>query len=315
MNNIVIAPYDQAWPEQFQKEAALIQQALGDNCIAIHHIGSTSIPDLAAKPIIDIMPVVRDIEHVDQANSKMKELGYEVFGEYGIFFRRFFTKHIDGQKFSHVHIYEEGNDEIERHLLYRDFMRSHPQQRDEYEQLKKALAIKCKDDMTCYLNGKYEFIEDIINQAGFKGYRLVKVAGEREWQDYHRIRREEIFPLLPGDYDENDPIYSDEKHAHCVFYLGRYIIGVVQVEFLNKEDVAIRPFAIDKKYQSQGHGEKMYLLIERWLKEKDIKRVFLHANDKAVSFYKRLGFIEADFSEEKKNPPLVPIVDMMKILA
>lgn len=89
---VVVVPYKNEWPALFETEAMLIKQALGDNCLLVHHIGSTAVPGLASKPIIDILPVVKNILHVDQVTSAMEQLGYEAKGEYGIPFRRYFQK-------------------------------------------------------------------------------------------------------------------------------------------------------------------------------------------------------------------------------
>lgn len=120
---VEVVPYDPSWPELFAAEAKRIREALGPNCTLIHHIGSTSVPGLSAKPIIDILPVVRDILEVDRVTEAMERLGYEAKGENGIAFRRFFEK---GKKVRthNVHVYEEGDPEIDRYLRFRDWMRS-----------------------------------------------------------------------------------------------------------------------------------------------------------------------------------------------
>lgn len=89
---IQVVPYDPNWPIKFAEEAKEVKIALGRNCIKIHHIGSTSVPDLSAKPIIDMVPVVLDITKVDDINTAMSALGYEAKGEYGMPFRRYFQK-------------------------------------------------------------------------------------------------------------------------------------------------------------------------------------------------------------------------------
>src|SRR3990167_219765 len=102
--NIEVVLYSPEWPEMFASEAELIKQALGNNCITIHHIGSTSVPGLSAKPIIDILPVVRDIQEVDKATKAMESLGYEAKGEYGMAFRRYFQKGQNARTHN-VHVY------------------------------------------------------------------------------------------------------------------------------------------------------------------------------------------------------------------
>ena len=92
MRKIVVVDYHPEWAEAFEREAARIAEVLGENMVAIHHIGSTSVPGLCAKPIIDIMPVVRDIGAVDGCNAGFVALGYTPMGEFGIPGRRYFHK-------------------------------------------------------------------------------------------------------------------------------------------------------------------------------------------------------------------------------
>lgn len=93
MDNITIkvevVPYNPDWPQLFEREAELIRSVLGPELTALHHIGSTSVRDLAAKPIIDIMPVVRGVNRVDQHNAKFEAAGCEYMGEFGIPGRRY----------------------------------------------------------------------------------------------------------------------------------------------------------------------------------------------------------------------------------
>jgi len=120
-NKVVVVSFNEEWSQQFLTEAIKIQKVLGNNCLEVHHIGSTSIPKLSAKPIIDMIPVVKDITAVDLCNQAMEALGYTVKGEFGFFLRRFFVK----QNRFHVHVFEQGNPEIERHLRFRDWLQSH----------------------------------------------------------------------------------------------------------------------------------------------------------------------------------------------
>lgn len=104
--------------------AEKLNQILKNEIIDIHHIGSTSVPGLSAKPIIDIMPVVKDINIVDKYNEEMQGIGYEPKGENGISGRRYFEKGGDNRT-HHVHIYQVGSYEIKRHLAFRDYLREH----------------------------------------------------------------------------------------------------------------------------------------------------------------------------------------------
>jgi GrpB-like predicted nucleotidyltransferase (UPF0157 family) len=160
LRSIEVVEYDPRWPELFKAEAEKVQQALGCNCIEIHHMGSTSVPGLKAKPIIDMLPVVRDIQEVENAIEAMESLGYEAKGEYGVPFRRYFQKGKMART-HHVHVFQEGNPEISRHLKFRDWMRSHPPDAEKYGQLKVELAKKFPQDISGYCNGKEAFIASI----------------------------------------------------------------------------------------------------------------------------------------------------------
>src|SRR5579884_2769667 len=111
-----IVPYTQEWLSLFHQEAGLLRPVFGGELVDIHHIGSTSVPGLAAKPIIDIMPVVRHIERVDERNNAMRALDYEAMGEFGISGRRYFHKGGD-HRTHHTHIFQADDlPNIERHL-------------------------------------------------------------------------------------------------------------------------------------------------------------------------------------------------------
>lgn len=311
---IKVTPYDDNWPALFEDYAAKIRKALGANCLEVHHIGSTSVEGLAAKPVIDILPVVKDITKVDDANQAMQTLGYEVNGEFGMLFRRYFYKNEGEERTVNVHVYEQGNPEIERYLLFRDHMRTHPDDKQAYGDLKTKLAKQHPDDIESYLNGKSAFVESIDSKTGFKGLRIVEAATNQEWRQYHKIRKELIFDVLGVEYNPGHPTLSDSNHKHIVLIKDTHIVGVIHLEFLSDDHVAIRPFAIDKPYQNQGLGSAFYKLIEKWLKQKGVKLVQLHANSEALNFYMHLGFEEMEFFEEDKAPPPIPMIDLGKYI-
>src|SRR5690625_735092 len=122
----------------FEEEANKLCEMFGPEIMTIHHIGSTSVDGLKAQPIIDIMPVVKNISRMDEFTPAMTDLGYETKGENGIIGRRFFQKGGDNRS-HHVHIFEVGSLEIEHHLVFRDYLRSHPEYVKEYGNLKENL--------------------------------------------------------------------------------------------------------------------------------------------------------------------------------
>jgi GrpB-like predicted nucleotidyltransferase (UPF0157 family) len=166
MRKVEVVPHNPNWNRAFQDESTQVIVALGDNVIAIDHIGSTAIPTIYAKPIIDILVSVADIAKVDDRNTPMQALGYEVMGEYGIAGRRYFRKDNEsGIRTHHVHAFTIGSAQINRHLAFRDYMRFHSDDAQRYSDLKQQLAKQCPDNIEGYIDGKDEFIKAIDQKA------------------------------------------------------------------------------------------------------------------------------------------------------
>ena len=132
--------------------------------MASYHIGSTAIPGIMAKPVIDILLEVKSIDKIDELDKEFEGLGYEVKRDYGIEGRRFFQKG-KNERTHHIHIFESGNTEIERHRLFVEFMQAHPGSAAEYEKLKLKLIKQHKGDPEKYSQGKLTFIQSIDKDA------------------------------------------------------------------------------------------------------------------------------------------------------
>ena len=166
MQRVLVIPYDPAWPGEFAQESAAIAAALGELHIAIHHIGSTSIPGMHAKPIIDMIAVVTKIEDVDARNAQLETLRYIPMGEFGIPGRRFFRKdNSAGFRTHHIHAFQTGSPQIERHLAFRDFLKAHKDYARQYADLKQRLAAAHPNDIEAYMDGKDQFIQQMDAQA------------------------------------------------------------------------------------------------------------------------------------------------------
>lgn len=162
---VIVSEYNEKWPIMYLEEARKLEELFGDELVEIHHFGSTSVPGLKAKPIIDIMPVVRDIEKVDSFNENMKELGYECLGEFGIKGRRYFRKGGDNRT-HHVHVFQYDNrEEIDRHLAVRNYLRKHHEEAREYGSLKESLAMAFPNDIEAYMDGKDKFVKELEKKA------------------------------------------------------------------------------------------------------------------------------------------------------
>jgi len=159
-----VVSYNPNWKDMCKEESEKIKNILNDIIVDIHHIGSTAIPGIKAKPVIDILVEVKDIGAVDQYNNKMEELGYEVMGEYGIPKRRFFRKG-GNNRTHHIHIFQVGNEEIERHINFKEYLIAHPDKAREYSKLKEKLTNKYTYDVENYTNGKSDFIKEIDRKA------------------------------------------------------------------------------------------------------------------------------------------------------
>ncbi|WP_112180460.1 GrpB family protein [Paraliobacillus zengyii] len=164
MRKVEVLSNQEEWAKMFQRESKKIKDVFGEELLNIYHIGSTAIPKIKAKPIIDIIVEVIMIRNVDKFNSDMRQLGYEALGENGIPKRRFFTKGGDSRT-HHIHIFEQGNKEIIRHLTFRDYMIAHPEEAMEYSQLKQNLAKKFPYNIEKYIEGKDNYIQEIDSKS------------------------------------------------------------------------------------------------------------------------------------------------------
>jgi len=135
--------HDPAWADQAQQERDRLRTAIGDVIVTVHHIGSTAIPGIRAKPILDLIPVVRSFADFDNSRQAVERLGYTWWGEYGLPGRRYctFDDPVTGQRMVQLHCFEQGSPQVTRHLAFRDHLRSHPDLAREYE----AEKARCRD--------------------------------------------------------------------------------------------------------------------------------------------------------------------------
>lgn len=164
MRTVVIVPYDDKWPEMFETESLLIKTLLGAVAVSVHHIGSTSVPGLSAKPIIDILVEVIDINELDAYNLAMVSAGYISRGENGIPGRRYFIKG-GGQRSHQVHAFAIGDLQVLRHLIFRDYLRKNRDIAGEYAEIKHSAALLSQNDVHRYSALKADFIAHHLRLA------------------------------------------------------------------------------------------------------------------------------------------------------
>jgi GrpB-like predicted nucleotidyltransferase (UPF0157 family) len=159
---IAVVDYDPAWPMQFAIEKAHILQTLGELLSVLEHAGSTAVPGLAAKPIIDMWAALRAPLGPVQIRA-MAGIGYEHFGEYGLAGRDYFVK--SSTPMCHLHCYPEGHPDWNRHLAFRDWLRAHPEGVQAYAAMKRDLALRFSGDLMAYTEAKSNFIESAIGRG------------------------------------------------------------------------------------------------------------------------------------------------------
>jgi GrpB-like predicted nucleotidyltransferase (UPF0157 family) len=164
MDPIIIVPYDPTWPAQFTALAAPLRAALGEVALRIDHIGSTSVPELAAKPVIDIQISVAALEPTEPFRIPLESLGYIFRADNDDLTKRYFREP-PGQPRTHIHVRRAGSWSEQFALLFRDYLRYHPDDAARYTDLKYRLAEQYRDNRLAYTNAKSPFIWEIMQKA------------------------------------------------------------------------------------------------------------------------------------------------------
>lgn len=161
---IEVLEADPHWAADFQAEKKLLETALSGLRVSVHHIGSTSVPGLAAKPIIDILLECESVEQLDHFNSRMQAIGYTPKGEWGIERRRYFGK--GGVQHSHhVHAFRFDDPHVVRHLAFRDYLIAHPDVAADYQRIKRDAVSQADNSIERYMALKSDFIKHYEQEA------------------------------------------------------------------------------------------------------------------------------------------------------
>jgi len=159
-----LAPYSSEWPKLFEEEEKLLRGLIGKCVIDIQHIGSTSIPGMTAKPILDIGIAIARFQEGKRCVKPIESLGYEYRGENGIPGRHYFAK--GDPRTHHLHMLELDSEEWRKHITFRNFLRENKEMAREYARLKRDLAEKFRNDRLSYTEGKSDFVAAILKMAG-----------------------------------------------------------------------------------------------------------------------------------------------------
>ncbi|MBV9852758.1 MAG: GrpB family protein [Armatimonadetes bacterium] len=162
---IEIAEYNPHWPDQFAALAEPVRRALGDGLVvSVGHVGSTAVPGLTAKPIIDLDVVIPSEADLPAAIAGLAALGYVHEGDLGIPGREAFHWP-PGTPRHHLYVCPQGSAELRRHVAFRDYLRTHPETAAEYAVLKRALAARFQTDRDAYSRGKAGFVAAVLEKA------------------------------------------------------------------------------------------------------------------------------------------------------
>ncbi|MBG9735483.1 GrpB family protein [Paenibacillus alvei] len=166
MEQVIIDAYNPEWIKRYEEERDKIREAVSAICIAVEHIGSTSVPGLGAKPVIDMMLGVREIADVKHEHKeRLQAIGYEYVHKPEFPERLFFRRGKWRAGTEHLHVYQYAGEMWQNNIRFRNYLRSHPATKEQYVQLKHALAAQFPHDRVHYTAGKAAFIREIMSKA------------------------------------------------------------------------------------------------------------------------------------------------------
>lgn len=256
---IEVVPYGPSWPTAFELESARVSSVFESVLESIHHIGSTSVPGLSAKPVVDILVVVRPGTDIVDYDGEMAELLYTPRGECleagGTPGRFYYSRTIDGVRTHQVHVCAEGHSQIEELLLFPRYLREHPEVADAYGRLKVSAIAEGATDTALYMAGKHDWIRSTDSAH----YVLVAEMGSR-----------------PVGY----LAAQVQRRRANAFSEGHDRLYVHQV-------------SVDPQFRRRGVGRALFAEIERTARSESLTEVALDTwafNQGAQRFFEALGF-------------------------
>lgn len=261
-NPLVIEKYNPQWAVFFESESQKIKSVMGENAVEIYHVGSTSIPNLAAKPIVDMILVTKDLKSAREFLTS-EELGYRYKGEYNLPLRDLYGKKGDFEVYLHVH--RINNPETKLNLLFRDYLRNNDEARKQYESVKitaskeQNASEKVGTGITKYNLLKNDLIVSILEKTGFSGVCPRFVTQRTESEYFAKIRRN-FFENLGI---EDGSLLPDQNVKKIVLYRGVDLVGAAEITNISADRFLIS-FA-----WTNDNGQllkKLLSMIEDWVK-------------------------------------------------
>lgn len=277
----------------FMHEAKRVQAAMGKTCLALHHVGSTSVPGLPAKPIIDM---VAEVSAFVFDHQMLLDLGYIYCGGYSLPLRKSFTYRSDRVSVN-LHVFEQGDPEVALNILFRDYLRKHPEACQAYAALKDTLAKDPKAQKKTgvykgYTLGKHAWIQETLKRAKWDGVRFVFCAHDLEWKAVRRLCKD-YFSVQEGKGHFENWTRTHPDHKHFALYKGVEIIGYAHVQQFCRTKATLLLIVIDKEYQRKGYGRILINLIKKWLKFEGHSHVCVQEMQRAQKFFTGVGFVLA----------------------
>lgn len=245
---VEIVPYNPDWPKKFEEYAKEIQSVLGQNCVDIQHIGSTSIPGMMAKEDVDVLCVVKDLK----ATEILQNYGYDLKGELNVPLRYFFKSNRDNRKVN-LHVCMEGNGFADLNLTFRNYLRDHEEVKRNYIELKQRLVKdpkshqKVHGQFTEYTRSKNEFIKHVLMLSTYQGVCVNFCLHFLEWDAYRLILGMPEVPSSSNDY-------------HFILYEGVQICTAAYVQIYEKNAFLKKI----KSIPSKDFNPKMRQTIMDW---------------------------------------------------
>ncbi|MFN7710431.1 MAG: GrpB family protein [Holosporales bacterium] len=253
---IHIHPYNPMWPKLFTEQADALQNLLGRHYLAVHHIGSTSIPGLSAKEDIDILLVVDDLKQ----SLQLQGHGYVFKGELNVPLRFYYSRNSPACKVN-LHVCEKDHGFIRLNLTFRDALRASTTLRDAYGSLKLSLIQEPRShekrpgQFSGYNLGKDAFIKKVLNEAGFQDWMLTFCMHHDEWHHYH---------LLQGN-PTSDPLPHGVDAAHLVLAYGTQIVASAHLRLKDQSATLIKIATSSDGAAHEAHP-MMMTLLSQWLR-------------------------------------------------
>jgi len=292
---IIVEPYNPEWKNEFEKIKDMLMPHISDIIIGIEHVGSTSVEGLSAKPIIDFNIIIESYDIFPELVNRLEALGYSHEGDLGIKAREAFKRNFKNEFMDyHMYVCPKNSRELARHIVFRDYLRKYKTAADEYGKLKIQLAEKYRHDIDLYIEGKHDFLEDILRKAEKEKSKLKMTYPKMIIFDYgHTLMCELGFNGVKGTeavmkyavYNKNNltPIQDSEFSANFFSKL-RPIARTNALEFHNHKfqrmlyeyleiDIPLEPDEIEQIFwDNAAPGEKM----------SDIDKVISYINENKI---------------------------------